>query len=235
MTRLRVLSTMGVLGVMQVLGPQFEAAHKLTLDIEFAPTVRLLERIRAGERADVAILTDDGIDTLGIDTLGADAVLERRTDVARSFIGIAVKAGAPHPDIGTEDAFVATLLAASGVAMSQAGASGLYMAGLLERLGIAAAVRAKVTILASGYTASLAADGTVALAIQQVSELMVVPGVEIVGRIPAELGGQVMFAAAPFTGAPAAARTLIAALADPAQAELYRRCGLEPIGANTPS
>ena len=230
MTRLRVLSTMGVLGVMQVLGPQLEADHDLVLDTEFAPTVRLLERIRAGERADVAILTDDAIDALE-----ADSVLERRADLARSFIGVAVKAGAPHPDIGTKDAFVATLLAASGIAMSQAGASGLYMAGLLERLGIAAAVRAKATVLATGYTASLAADGTVALAIQQVSELMVVPGVEIVGRIPAELGGQVVFAAAPFSGAPAAARALIAALTDPAQAGLYRRCGLEPISLNPPS
>ena len=230
MTRLRVLSTMGVLGVMQVLGSQFEADHDLVLDTEFAPTVRLLERIRAGERADVAILTDDAIDALE-----ADSVLERRADLARSFIGVAVKAGAPHPDIGTKDAFVATLLAASGIAMSQAGASGLYMAGLLERLGIAAAVRAKATVLATGYTASLAADGTVALAIQQVSELMVVPGVEIVGRIPAELGGQVVFAAAPFAAAPAAARALIAALTDPAQAGLYRRCGLEPISLNPPS
>ena len=220
---------MGVVGVCKALRPEFERTHDVTLDADYMPTVRHLERIRAGARADVAILTDDGIDALI-----AEGVLQRRTDLARSFIGVAVKAGAPHPTIGTADAFVATLLGARSLALSQAGASGIHMAALLERLGIAALVRAKATILASGYTATLAAAGTVELAIQQVSELMVVPGVEIVGRIPAEFGGDVVFSAASFLGTQDAGEAFIAALADPAQADLYRRCGLEPIGAGGP-
>lgn len=221
---MRVLSTMGVHGVMQVFGPEFEATHGVTLEAEFLPTVRLLERIRAGDRGDVAILTSEGVDALI-----AEGVLAGRTDLARSFIGVAVKAGAPHPDIGTADAFTRALLAARSVAMSKAGASGLYMAGLLERLGIAEPVRAKATILASGYTASLAASGEVELAIQQVSELMVVDGIEIVGRLPSELGGESVFSAGLFDQASEGQR-LIDALADPARAPLYRRCGLEPIG-----
>lgn len=107
------------------------------------------------------------------------------------------------------------------------------MAGLLERLGIADEIRAKATILSSGYTASLLESGTVDLAIQQVSELMVVDGVEIVGRLPAELGGDSVFSAGLFIGAPNAAqgRQLIAALSDPGRAPLYQRCGLEPMGS----
>lgn len=221
---LKLLSTMGLHGVMQGFGPEFEAAHGVTLEAEFMPTARLLERIRGGERGDVTILTAEGIDALI-----AEGVVEGRTDLARSFIGVAVKAGAPHPDIGSADAFVAALLAAKSVAMSKAGVSGLYMAGLLERLGIAGQVRAKATILASGYTASLAASGEVELAIQQVSELLVVDGIEIVGRLPPALGGESVFSAGMFRGA-VTGQLLIEALADPARAPLYRRCGLEPIG-----
>ena len=221
---LKLLSTMGVHGVMQVFGPEFEAAHGVRLEAEFLPTVRLLEKIRAGERGDATILTAEGIDALI-----AEGVVEGRTDLARSFIGVAVKAGAPHPDIGSADSFVAALLAAKSVAMSKAGASGIYMAGLLERLGVAEQVGAKATILASGYTASLAASGAVELAIQQVSELLVVDGIEIVGRMPSALGGDSVFSAGLFRGA-TNGQALIDALADPARAPLYRRCGLEPIG-----
>jgi molybdate transport system substrate-binding protein len=171
MAELRVLSTMGLAGVLRAFGPEFEAARGARLAATFLPTMQLLERIRAGERGDVAILTGEGIDALR-----DEGVLEGRTDLARSFVGIAVRAGAPHPDISSTQAFVAALLHARSVAMSKAGASGIFMAGLLERLGIAQAVREKATILASGFTAELAAAGQVEIAIQQVSELMVVPG-----------------------------------------------------------
>ena len=77
--------------------------------------------------------------------------------------------------------------------MSRQGASGLFLAGLLERLGIAEAVRRKAVVIESGFTAELAANGVVQLALQQVSELLVVPGVEIVGRLPAALGGSTVF------------------------------------------
>ncbi len=231
MNELRVLSTMGLAGVLRAFGPEWEGEHGTKLDAEFMPTVRLLERIRDGERGDVAILTDDGLDAL----IG-EGVVEGRVDLARSYVGVAVRAGAPHPDISTRQAFIDALLGARSVVMSKAGASGIFMAGLLERLGIADAVRPKATILASGFTAELAASGEAELAIQQVSELQVVPGVEIVGRIPAELGGVSLFAAGLFRGAPQreAGQALLDALADPARAELYRGCGLEPVGTAAP-
>lgn len=227
MAELKLLSTMGVNGVLRAFGPQFEAAQAVRLDATFMPTARLLERIEAGERGDVAILTEAAVDQL----IG-QGVLERRTDLARSFVGVAVRAGAPHPDISSREALVATLLGARSVVMSKAGASGIFMAGLLQRLGIADAMRAKSIILESGYTAELAASGEAEIAIQQVSELMVVDGVEIVGRLPSALGGETVFSAGLFRGAamPQAGRTLVAALADPARDALYRSCGLEPTG-----
>jgi molybdate transport system substrate-binding protein len=231
MAELRVLSTMGLAGVLRAFGPEFEAGQSVRVAATFLPTMQLLERIRAGEHGDVTILTGEGIDAL-VD----EGVLEGRTDLARSFVGIAVRAGAPHPDISSTQAFVAALLHARSVAMSKAGASGIFMAGLLERLGIAQAVREKATILASGFTAELAAAGQVEIAIQQVSELMVVRGVEIVGRLPAELGGETVFAAGLFRGAsePELGHALIAALAAPERADLYRSSGLEPAGTGAP-
>ena len=227
MADLRILSTMGVAGVLRVFGPEFETASGVRIDAIFLPTVQLLERIRAGERGNVAILTREGADELI-----AERVLDGGTDLAHSYVGVAVRQGAPHPDISSQDRFVAALMDARSVAMSQSGASGIFMAGLLDRLGIAEAMRDRSIILASGYTAELVASGAAEIAIQQVSELMVVPGVEIVGRLPAELGGETVFAAGLFRGAaaPAAGRSLIDALAAPGRAELYRSCGLKPAG-----
>ena len=167
-----------------------------------------------------------------MDELVAAGVLEGRTDLARSYVGIAVRAGAPHPDISTKEAFVATLLAAKSVAMSQAGASGIFFAGLIERLGIAEQVRAKATIV-NGFTAPLAARGEVEIAVQQVSELMAVPGVEIVGRLPPEIEGVTLFSAGVFRGAAQAASGRSAdprRWPRPRRAALFRSCGLDPAG-----
>jgi molybdate transport system substrate-binding protein len=222
----RILSTMAVAGVMQRLAPALEAVHRVRIDAVFEPTVRIMSRIRAGERADIAILTEEGIEELI-----ASGVVEARTDLARSFVGVAVRTGAPRPDISTKDAFVRALLTARSIAMSQAGASGIFLAALLDRLGIAEQIRAKAVVLPTGYTAEPVARGEAELAIQQVSELMVVPGVDIVGRLPEEIAGVTMFSAGPFRGTaqPEAAASLIADLASPARAEIYRACGLEPV------
>ena len=105
----------------------------------------------------------------------------------RSLVGLAVKAGAPKPDIGTAEALKATLLAAQSIAYSRLGASGVFFAELIERLGIAEAVNAKATIIPSGLTGALVARGEAQMAVQQLSELMAVPGLDIVGPLPASL------------------------------------------------
>jgi len=214
-----MLSTLGLAGVLQDLAPSLPA-----LDLQLAPTQTLMTRIAAGERGDVAILTD-----VAIDELVARSVLDRasRIDLARSHVGVAVRRGASRPDIATPEAFVATLLRARSVVLSRAGASGLHMAGLLDRLGIADAVYGKAVVIPSGFTGELVARGEAELAIQQISELMVVPGLDILGRLPAEIEGVSVFSAALFVGAPDAAAQIIQALR--AAAALMQEKGLEPV------
>jgi len=224
---LRLLSTLAVMGGMRELCAAWEASGGVPVEADFSPTVALLERLRAGEAADIAILTAQGIDDLI-----AEGVMRpnSRTDVARSFVGIAVKAGAPKPAIGTVEAFKAALLAARSVCYSRIGASGLYFAGLIERLGIAAEVNAKATVASTGFTAERLVSGEADLAVQQISELMVVPGIEVVGGLPADVQTVAMFSAGLATASPRpeAAAAFARFLASAAAAPVLRRTGLEP-------
>lgn len=227
MTRLRVLSTLAVMGAMRDLAARYEAKTGIPVDADFSPTVALLERLRGGETADVAILTAQGID----DLIG-EGVMQpgSRTDVALSFVGVAVKAGATKPDIGSVEAFTAAILAARAVAYSKIGASGIFFAGLLERLGIAAVVNPRAIVVPAGFTAERLIDGQADLAVQQISELMVVPGIEVVGPLPPEIQTVATFSAGLLTataGADAAA-AFLHFLASPDIAPILRRSGLEP-------
>jgi len=222
MTTIRVLSTLAVMGAMREVTAQYEAETGTRIAADFAPTVALLERLRGGEAADIAILTAQGIDDLieeGIIIPGT------RTDMARSFVGIAVKAGEPKPDIGTLDAFTATLLAARAVAYSRIGASGLFFAGLLDRLGIAASVR--TLVVPSGFTAERLVSGEADLAVQQISELLMVPGIEVVGALPPKIQTVATFSAGLLTQS-AASAALLGFLTSKAIAPVLQRTGLEP-------
>jgi len=217
---MRVMSTLAVAVVLRGLAPRAPVA----MTVEFDPTMRLLKRIEGGERADIAILTDAGVE--GLMAKGV-LVPGSRRDLALSHIGMAVKAGAPRPDISTLAALQATLLAAPSIAYSGAGASGLFFAGLLERLGIAEAVNAKATIIPQGFTAALAARGEVALAIQQISELMAVEGVDILGKLPPEANTGAIFSAGLFAGAEPAAAAALDWLAAAMDAPTLAAGGLE--------
>ncbi|MBK1661770.1 substrate-binding domain-containing protein [Paracraurococcus ruber] len=223
--RLAVLSTLGVMEAFKALAPGFEAARGLRVVAEFAPTQRLLARIAAGERAALAILTAEAVEALVAQGVLAPG---SRVDIARSFVGAAVRAGAARPAIGTEAEFRQALLAARSIAYSRAGASGIFFAGLIRRLGIEAEVNAKATIIPEGLTGALAARGEAELAIQQVSELMAVPGIDILGRLPPALGGVAVFSGAVFAGARPEAAALLAHLTAPAHRGLYVDGGLEP-------
>jgi len=151
--------------------------------------------------------------------------------LVRSYIGMAVRAGAPHPDIGSLEQFIATLHAARSLVISQAGASGLFMQDFLARTGLADAILPKTTILPAGFTATLVADGRAHYAFQQVSELLSVDGIEIVGRLPDGAQSPAVFAAGAFTASPqrAAAATLLAFLQGPGATPALDRYGLERI------
>jgi molybdate transport system substrate-binding protein len=226
--RVRVLSTLAVQGAMPALRARFEQRTGTALVIDFAPTNAIMAKIEAGEAADIAILTREGIDTLV-----ERGVLAGRSivDLARSYVGIAVRAGSAKPDVGSVEALKAALLQAKSIAYSRIGASGIFFAGLIERLGIADAVNAKATIVPSGFTAELVARGETELAVQQVSELMVVPGVDVVGPLPMELQSPVTFSAAMFASAqqPERAAGLLRLLSSPEAASAFEAAGLEAV------
>jgi molybdate transport system substrate-binding protein len=230
----RVLSTLGLMGVLRELTPIFEREAGTGVAAAFAPTTALAGRIGAGEAADVAILTAAAVDGLTRDGTLAPA---GRVDLARSVVGVAVRAGAPKPDIGSAEAFRRALLDAASVAYSRAGASGIFFAGLIRRLGIQDAVDANATVIPEGLTGEVVARGEAEIAVQQVSELMEVPGIDIVGALPAELGGATIFSGAPFAASPRkeAGAALLAFLSSPDAAPVYRRKGLEPLGGAGPA
>jgi molybdate transport system substrate-binding protein len=228
-TTMRLLSTLAVKTVLDELVPRFQLSGGAGINISTDPTALMLSRIRAGERGDLAILTADGIAAL---CASGHLVAASRRDLCVSEIGVAVPAGGPAPDISTVDAVRRTLLAVPSIGYSRAGASGIFFAQLIERLGIADAVNRKSTVIPMGFTAALLVDGTVDLAVQQVSELMAVPGVQVVGALPGEIQERLTFPGAIFADAAAAgpAAEFLAYLARPEFADVYRQAGLLPIG-----
>lgn len=207
------------------LAGQYAAIAGTKIDAEFGPTLSLLKRVRTGEACDVVVLTREGLDEL----LAEGAVVASSAiDLARSYVGIAVKAGSPHPDIATEAALRNTLLGARAVAYSKVGASGIYFAQLIERLGIAAEVNARA-IVTSGFTAERLISGEVDLAVQQISELKLVDGNEIVGPIPLSLQTAAVFSAGRMATTKQAAQSdrLLKYLASPEVLPVLREFGLE--------
>ncbi|MGI4941757.1 MAG: substrate-binding domain-containing protein, partial [Janthinobacterium lividum] len=208
MVPIRLLSTLALSGVLDVLLPRLSAGLP-PVETQLAPTNVLLERIAAGARGDIAILTDTAVDDLS-----ASGVLDgaSRVTLARSHVGLAVRQGAMRPDISTAAAVAAALSGARSVALSRTGASGVFMTGLLVRLGIADEVNRKATVISSGLTGERIVSGAADLAVQQMSELMAVPGLDILGRLPPEIEGVSVFTAALFTGAVPGAADVVAAL-----------------------
>jgi molybdate transport system substrate-binding protein len=223
----RVLSTLALMGAVRSLAGRYQAAAGARIDADFAPTLGLLDRLNGGEGADVVILTRQALDELAAN---GTVVAESCVDLARSFVGIAVKVGAAHPDIATEPALRATLLGARSVAYSRIGASGIFFAQLIERMGIAHLINARARIIPSGFTAELLVTGEAELAIQQLSELKQVRGVEVVGPIPRELQTPAVFSAGRLAASNRAAQSdaLLKYLASPEVAPVLRESGLEP-------
>jgi len=224
---IRLLSTLALMGAVRSLAGRYEAEAGVRIDADFAPTLGLLERLRNGEAADVVILTREGLDGL---KANGSVVAESGVDLARSFVGLAVKAGADHPDIATEPALRATLLGARAVAYSGLGASGIFFARLIERMGIASEINARARIIPQGFTAERLLSGEADLAVQQISELKLVAGIEIIGAIPLHLQSPAVFSAGRLAVSknPQQADRLLKFLASPEAAPALRESGLEP-------
>jgi molybdate transport system substrate-binding protein len=188
----RLLSTLALAGAVRALADTYQAKSGARIDADFSPTVRLLERLKDGETADVLILTQEGL--AGLVSAGT-VVKESCVDLARSWVGLAVKAGEPHPDIASEAALRATLLSARSVAYSRLGASGIFFAQLIANMGIEKEINARATVVPLGFTAERILSGEADVAIQQLSELKQVRGIEIVGSLPHHLQTAAVFSA----------------------------------------
>jgi molybdate transport system substrate-binding protein len=153
-----------------------------------------------------------------------------RLELVHSRVGLAVRTGAPLPDISSLEAFKAALLNARSVVYSRAGASGIHFESVLEKLGIADAVRARATVIPAGFTAEKLVSGEADLAVQQISELMVVPGIEIVGGFPEDVQTVTSFSAALMRNAPnaTAGARFLASLQTPEAVKAYLAGGVEP-------
>jgi molybdate transport system substrate-binding protein len=224
---IRVLSTLALQGAIRALAAQYEAENAVRIDADFAPTLALLDRLRGGEQADVVVLTREGLDSLVAEGAVAAASC---VDLARSYVGMAVKAGAPRPDISTPDSLRAALLGARSVAYSRLGASGIFFAQLIERIGIASEVNARASIIPQGFTAERLVAGDADLAVQQISELKQVNGVDIVGPIPFAMQTPAVFSAGRLVASAKAAQAgaLLRFLGSAEAASALRESGLEP-------
>ena len=175
MAQIKIVSTHAVQDVLRELALAFERAHQITLVIDYDPANALKRRIEDGVPFDIAIVTRPVIDALvGQGRIAGETV----TDIGRSGLGVAVRKGATKPDVSTADAFKRALINAKSVVRSREGTSGLYFETLLNRLGIAEAMRDKIVLGGSGRIAELVALGEAELAVQQIPELLPVAGVD---------------------------------------------------------
>jgi len=223
---IHVASSVGVQGVLDGLVPGFEhmTENKLVIDYGLANVLR--EKLAGGAPFDVAILTGPAIDAL---IAAGKIVAATRTDLARSGVGVGIRKGAAMPDIGTEEAFKRAMLAAKSICYSKEGVSGLYAARVIEKLGIAETMKPKTT-LATGSVADLVATGKCELGIQQVSEIVPVPAIALVGPLPSALQSVTTFTMGVGTSAtdPQAAKALVKFLTSPPAIAVIKATGMEP-------
>jgi molybdate transport system substrate-binding protein len=227
---IRVLSHRGIRPVMEDLGPKFERVTRYKLSITFGPAGGVAKLVQGGETADVVITSQQEINGFVKD---GKTVAENVAIVARSGIGVAVRKGAPKPDISSPEALKRTLLAAKSITYSDpalGGAAAIHFEKVLDRLGIASEMKSKTILSKAGSdTGVVVAKGEAEIGVQVSQLLISVPGVEIVGPLPGDLQNTVVFSAAIMIGwNPAASKALIDFLSTPEAATVIRAKGLDP-------
>jgi molybdate transport system substrate-binding protein len=224
---IKVLSSIATREAYLELVPQFEKAsgHKVTTT--WSGTTAIMKTMAAGnEQYDLVVISGTEMEEL---IKQGKVVAGSRADLSKSGIGIAVRAGAKRPDVSTPDALKEALLAAKTVGYTS-GPSGVYMASLVERMGIAAEVKAKFRSVPSGGTiGTIVANGDCEIGFQQVSELVHIPGVDYIGPLPADVQRVTVFSVGLQTGAPnpGPAKALVAFLTTPAAVAVMQKHGLE--------
>ena len=228
---IRVLSALGMKEVLEDLAPKFERAsgHKLT--ISFGTMGGIVKRVQDGETADVIIIPKQGIDDL---VKAGKAASADATVVASSGISVAIRKGAPKPDISSPDALKRTLVAAKSITYSNpadGGASAIHFVKVLDRLGIADEIKAKTIYAKPGNDAAvLVSEGKAELGVNQLQVLITVAGVDIAGPLPGDLQATTVFSASilPGTRNGDAGNALIRFLRTPEATAVIKSKGMEP-------
>lgn len=225
---LHVMVSDGMKTVVEEMTPQIESSLRRKLVAQFNSSKNLRDKIQAGEPFDAAILTSDVLDDL---IKQGKVSAPTRAEIARTGMGIGVRAGASKPDIRTTDALKRTLLAAKSISFNPTGASASHTYDMFARLGITDAVKSKLILDAeAGRPQMNVADGKAELVISLIPEIKFFPGVDLVGPIPPDFQSYINFAAgvATNTGSPDAAKSLIQYVAGPSLAPVLKAKGMEP-------
>jgi molybdate transport system substrate-binding protein len=225
---LKVLSGNGAKAAVRELCAQFERGSGAKINLRFEVNADLKTKIEAGEDFDVAVLNPPVIEAL---IKSGKIAAGSRADIGRSGLGVAVKSGAPKPDIASVEAFKQALLAAKSVAFPGKGASGLYFVSLIDRMGIKSEMQGKLKPMAAEDTVEVVARGDADMVVVVATRITGVAGVDVVGPIPEALQTKIGFAAGLSARAkePQAAKALIKFLSSPAAAPTLRAKGVEPI------
>ncbi len=226
-SEIKVMASAAVKEVVLDLIPPFEQSSRHKITTIWAGTEAITKRISGGEVVDIVLIAAPNIDKLISE---GRLVAGSRADVAKSGIGVAVRAGLPKPDISSGEAVKKAVLAAKSVAYSS-GPSGFYLAELFKRMGIADQIKDKVKQTPSGVqVGEVVARGEADLGFQQVSELVHLKGIDYLGPLPADIQHITVFSAGlhPAATAPGAAKALIKFLTGPEAAPIIRKSGMEP-------
>ena len=226
MAEIKVLSSIATKEAYLELVPPFESATGHQVSTTWAGTTAIMQRMAAGDCYDLIIISSTELDEL---IRHGKIVAGSRVDLAKSGIGIAVRAGAPRPDVRSGAALKQALLAAKTVGYTS-GPSGVYMAGLIEKMGIAAEVKPKHRGVPSGGTiGTIVASGGAEIGFQQVSELVHIPGIDYIGPLPPDIQCVTVFSCGLQAGAsqPDAAKALMGFLTTPAAKNVMTKHGLE--------
>ncbi len=225
---LRILTSNSTRTVLDALIPTYEKSTGNTVSISADSAKAMVVRIKGGETGDVVILGTGAIQEL---TEAGIVIAASRRAFARAVVGVGVRKGTPHPDISTVDALRQTLLAAKSIAHTVLGASGMYIPTLIEKLGITEQMKAKTVTRPGGYIGTVVVAGEAEIALQQIPELLAVPGLDVVGPLPAAVQKVFETAIGICTASKntAAAQMMIDFLAEPVHRPLFSTKGLEQV------
>jgi molybdate transport system substrate-binding protein len=219
----------GVKAVMEEIRPQCETAIGHPVDMQFNTSVALKQKIEAGDAFDVTILTSDLIDEL---TKQGKIEAGTRVDLARSGIGVGIRAGAPKPDISTPEAMKRTLLNAKAISYAAEGASRVYIEKMFDSLGIGNEVKTKIILEKQpGQPQINVAEGKADLVMTLVSEILPVHGIELLGPLPSDFQHYVSLAGGVGANAhdPKTAKAVLKFLSGPKAAPVFKAKGMEPL------